>query len=720
MSQNVKPKKVAQPPKQSRKKKPVKKQYQIKDKKKQELIEHTNRHNSIEPVGQATDGMTLPAIIEDTVLQQIYQTTISYLFAFGGITNFESSTGVPAATAFPAVAYLLEGMINYASGSILTERMPKIHAIIASMLRQRQLKFRYGNVVYTPTISQQTISTTMVLGNGDMFFNVEPDTGGALTITSPASTILPDEEAYSKTLSCYTRKECPISSIVDITSIPNVYRKDPSAFARSYAYVGSNGTTKGGLINDAELEIPFKMPTFSKFVAYDSTDTQIARVLKLQSGGISQNLAYALTDTQFHEEHFRNPIPTIYKFLDLNELYLYTATWLARAFSQLVLIPNNSLQPTTLPFSKYDFLILLRQAVLSQFTASQLQGQFLQPVNQTVGSPNLFRPLVLDPATIPSPAYAGMMIPTTLKENLSMLKEASYVSPRPGPKGRKSALRVTYVPVWGFYNQDELADIVVPGADETSYQLFSSTSILPAYASITDLRTSNSNVKVNPNSQQAITLLQQWNAFVASVNSLGKVSAISSDVNYSGNLLIYTRIQEAVEKQTLIAQKVQDPSTKFIKDTITIQKGKETKLKIVQPALLYTRTILSIKTIPQELNNNLFALLLPTLRLDVESPEDKLTQPTWQTYTGEIASQPYEFGSSTGGISMSSRAFSTAGRMLTAQTAPSPDQDNLAEAMQLLAQHSWGADLFGQIVSGLLGMVPVVGPALGSAISAWF
>jgi hypothetical protein len=313
------------------------------------------------------------------------------------------------------------------------------------------------------------------------------------------------------------------------------------------------------------------------------------------------------------------------------------------------------------------------------------------------------------------------MLPSVLKENLSMLKEASYTSPR-SRKDKPSALRVTYVPVWGYYDQDELADIVVAGQDESSFSLFQSTSVLPQYASITDLRTSNSNIKVNPNSQQAIALLQTWNAFVTSINGVTQVSSISSDVNYSGNLLIYTRIQEAVEKQKMqtTVLKVQDPSTKYIKNTITTQKNKQVELKVIQPALLFTSTILSIKPVPQELNNNLFALFLPTLRLDLTSTEDKLTQPTWQTYTGEIASQPYEFTPGSGGISMTSRAYNTAGRMITAQFAPSNEQDSLAQAMQALAKHSWGADLFGQIVSGLLGMVPVVGPALGSAVSAFF
>lgn len=709
-----------QKPKSPKPKKVYKPKVQIIDKKKESLIQQTQRHNSLEPSGQVTDGMTLPAAIEDTVLQQIYQTTISYLFAFGGVTNYEQSSGVSSASAFSATAYLLKGMIAYASGSIITEKMPAIHSILATMLRQRQLRFRYGNVVYTPTISQQSLNTTMILGNGDVFFNVSPDTTVNLTITSPGAAITPDEEDYSKILSCYTRKECPLSSVVNVQDVKAIYSRDPSAFARNYAYVGSNGTTQGGLINDAELEIPFKMPMLSKFVVYNPEDTQIARVLKLQSGGIAQSLAYSLTDTQFHENHLKNPIPTIYKFLDLNEFYLYVGTWMARAMSSLALIPNNPFTPGTLPMSKQDFLILLRQAILSQFTASQLQGQFLQPVNQSSGNPNLFRPLVLDPATIPTPAYAGFMLPAVLKENLSMLKEASYTSPR-SRKDKPSALRVTYVPVWGYYDQDELADIIVPGADETSYPLFQTTSVLPAYSSITDLRTSNSNIKVNPNSQQAVTLLQTWNTYVSSMNGVTQVSSISSDVNYTGNLLIYTRIQEAVDKQyDTLALKVQDPSTKYVKNAITTIKGKEQKLKIIQPALLFTSTILSIKPVPQELNNNLFALFLPTLRLDLRSSEDKLTQPTWQTYTGEIASQPYEFTPASGGISMTSRAYNTAGRMITAQFSPSNEQDTLAQAIQALSKHSWGADLFGQIVSGLLGMVPVVGPALGAAASAFF
>lgn len=685
------------------------------------LAETTERHNAIEPLGQSTDGMTLPAVIQDSALQQLFQTTVSYLFAFGAVLNNEQSTGAPATDAFEATAYLIDGMINYATGSIDAERMPKVHAIFASMLRQRSVRFRYGNVIYTPTINQQSYSSTMTLGNGDIFLNVPPDTGSSTSIVSSGAVITPNKEAYARILSCYTRKECPLTSIIDITALSKIYRVDPSAFARSYAYVGSNGVTEGGLINDAELEIPFKMPSFSKFVVYDPADTQIARILKLQSGGPSMNLAYSLTDKQFQEQHYKNPIPTIYKFLDLNELYLYVATWMARAMSQQTIVGNTVYAAQTLPMSKYDFLLLLRQAVLSQFTASQLQGQFVQPVNQSSPAPNLFKPLVLDPATVPTPSFAGFYLPSVYKENLSMLKQASYVSGRPTRNGKSSPLRVSYVPVWGYYTTDEIADVIINLGEEVQIPLFQKDNVLPTYSSITDLRTSNVNIKVNPNCQLAINLLQKWNELASSLNNLTQVSSISSDVNYAGNLLIYTRVQEQIEKTKYTGPlKVQDPSTRFIKDTITVQKGKSTELRAIEQALLYTRTILSVKPVPSELNNNLFALILPTLRLDLTSQEDKMTQPTWQTYTGEVAAQPYEFGQGQGGISMTSRAYNTAGKVITSLFAPSNEQDSLAQSMQELAKHSWGADLFGQIASGLLGLIPVVGPALGQVASAFF
>jgi hypothetical protein len=245
--------------------------------------------------------------------------------------------------------------------------------------------------------------------------------------------------------------------------------------------------------------------------------------------------------------------------------------------------------------------------------------------------------------------------------------------------------------------------------------------VLPAYASITDLRTNNINVKLNPNSQDAINIMQEWNAYVQSVNGVTQISTISSDVDYSGNLLIYTRIQEVGELQQPTIVKTQDPSTKFIKNTVTSfdKKGKP-QVKVILPATLYTRSLLSVKVIPQELSANLWALFLPTLRLDVESSEDQITQAAWQTYTGEVCTQPYTFGQGQTGVSMTSRAFIMSGHIITQQFAPTNEQDSLAQAMQQLAKYSWGADLFGQIASGILGMIPIVGPALSSVVQTLF
>jgi len=560
----------------------------------------------------------------------------------------------------------------------------------------------------------------MNLNNGDVYFTVPPDSGPSLTITSPASVIVANLEAYSEVLAAFPRIECPLSQECDIEKLPKIYSQDPSCFARTYSYFGQNGVTTQGLVNDAELEVPFQMPSMAKFVNYNPEDTQIARVLKLQSGGPALNMAFALTDKQFHERHLKNPIPVIYKFLDLTELYMYVATTLAYAYSSQV-FSTAFTNPTPLPFSKYDFFILLRQAVLTQFGASQLQGQFLQPLNQSSGTGQKFKPLVFDPCTIPISAYNTLILPQVIHENLSMLKSCSYLEPK---RGGDSPVRVTYVPVWGVYVDDELPDITYQSGEST-VNLFSATSILPSYSRITDLSTGSSNIKVNPNSQQAIILLDIWNAQMNKFNNLMRTSAISGDVNISGNLLIHTRIQTSVEKrQVALPFKVQDPSTLFIKDTIQVatqtKKGTGVEVKVINVATVETTTILSPKSVPQALSNTLFLLLLPTLRADVESKEDKLTITAWQTYTGEVSAQPYATGSGQSSLNVVQRVYQLISKITTQPFAPDSTMDALATAMKQLAEHSWGADLFGQIASGLLGMIPVVGPVLGQAVQAFF
>jgi len=699
-----------------------KKVYRVKELKspaQKELVELTERHNAIEPIQQNVSTMTLPATFEDTAFMQLYQATLSYVYGFGSAINKNMNSQVPVDFA-AGVATMIDGMILYGLGEITTQKYPLIHAIYARMFTTRTRKFRYGEITYQPTIAMPTFNTTMNLNNGDIYFTIPPDSSVLALLTSPASVIVGNQEAYSQTLSVFPRKECPMSAEVDIEKVKKLYSSDPSCFARTYAYFGQNGTTTQGLVNDAELEIPFKMPSFGKFVNYNPEDTQIARVLKLQSGGAALNLAFALTDRQFHEEHLKNPIPVIYKFLDLTELYLYVATTLASIYASQVFATQYT-AATPLPFSKYDFFIILRQAVLTQFGASQLQGQFLQPLNQSSGSGQKFKPLVYDPCTIPISAYNSFILPQTIHENLSMLKQCSYL-PAKAKADKVSPLRVTYVPVWGVFIDDELPDIVVP-LGESSFNLFSSASVLPSYTRITDLTTGSSNTKVNPNARQAVIVLDSWNAAMNKVNSLVRVNAISSDVNVTGNLLIHTRVQESVQKESLqLPLKLQDPCTQFIKDTIqvSVPGKKHTEIRAINVATVQTTTILSPKSVPTALSNTLFELLIPTIRPDLRSSEDKLTIPAWQTYTGETSSQPYSSGAGTSSLSEVQRVFQLATRITAQPFSPSDTMDSLPQAMKQLAEHSWGADLFGQIASGLLGMIPVVGPVLGQAVQAFF
>lgn len=676
---------------------------------------YNERSLTLEPANTSTDSMILPATILDGSLQQLYQVTASYLFAFSSVATRTQATSIPPDEAFEGVAYLVDTIVKFARGVEELGKVPHIYAILANLLRNKQIPFRHGRVQYAPTISDQTYQTIMTLANNDIWFNTAPQVGGPPTISLSNSTIPPSSEAYGNILSTFSRPTLPLSSVRSISEVARRYKTDASCYARTYPYFGSSGVPGVGLFNDAELEVHFKFPSFSKFVAYNKNDVVVSRVFRPQSGGPAMNLAFALTDRQFHQKHISNQIPTIYKFLDLNELYLIVATWLARAYVGRVLSPDSPDSSGTFPFSKNDFMVILRQAVLSQFGASQLHGQFCQPLEQTVGT-SRFKPLVMDPATIPSPTFGTLMIPQALKENLCMLRQASYCSKETvGKVDTVGPNRVTYTPVWGFYSDDEVPDIIVPTSDP--YPLFAKTDTLPTYVSITDLVVNNTTVKLNPNSQDAYNILSVWNSAVQQANNMGQVAAFSGDTNFTGNLLIYTRIQSIIGERTAEAPpKIQDPSTKYIKDSVTYPgKTKKDKdiVKLIAVANVYTENILSAKVVPQEYAGNLQKMFLPSLRLDEQSSQDQLSMVAWQTYTGEVCSLPFTTTPSSGGLNMPSRAFQYAGDLITAQFAPTNEQDTLAQCLQKLGEYSWGASLLGDVLGGLLGMVPGVGPVLG-------
>lgn len=675
---------------------------------------YNERSLTLEPANTSTDSMILPATILDGSLQQLYQVTASYLFAFSSVATRAQSTSIPAGEAFSGIAYLINTIIKYARGVEELGKVPHIYAILANLLRNKEIPFRHGKVQYAPTIADQTYQNIMALANGDVWFNSVPEVGGPPTITLASTSFVPLSEAYGNILSTFSRPTLPLSEVRDITAVAKRYKTDASCYARTYPYFGSSGVPGVGLFNDAELEVHFKFPSFSKFVAYNKDDVVVSRVFRPQAGGPAMNLAFALTDRQFHQKHISNQIPTVYKFLDLNELYLVITTWLARAYTARVFTPDSPGVSGTFPFSKNDFMVVLRQAVLSQFGASQLHGQFCQPLEQTVGN-SRFRPLVMDPATIPSPTFGTMMLPQALKENLCMLRQASYCGKEKiGNVETVGPNRVTYSPVWGFFSDDEIPDIIVPTSDP--YPLFQKTDVLPTYQSITDLIVNNTTVKLNPNSQDVFNILSTWNSAVQQANNMGQVAAFSGDTNYTGNLLIYTRIQSVIGERSTQAQKIPDPSSQYIKDSITIPgKTKKDKdvLKAIAVANVFTQNILSAKTIPQEYAGNLQKMLLPSLRLDESSSQDQLSMIAWQTYCGEVCSLPFTTDLSSGGLNMPARAFQYAGDLITASFSPSNEQDTLAQALQKLGEYSWGASLLGDVLGGLLGMVPGVGPILG-------
>jgi len=150
--------------------------------------------------------------------------------------------------------------------------------------------------------------------------------------------------------------------------------KDPSAFARTYAYLGIGNSLAGSAYGECEMETNIvKSPLAAQFCLFNTTDTRASRSFHYQSGDSSLLAGLALIPG-LRERDYQSNGPVIYKFIDFEEIYFFYTQWLVLAWSAALANPdqaaNNVILTTSLPMTAQTFRIVLRQALLQCFFKS--------------------------------------------------------------------------------------------------------------------------------------------------------------------------------------------------------------------------------------------------------------------------------------------------------------------------------------------------------------
>jgi len=520
--------------------------------------------------------------------------------------------------------------------------------------------------------------------------------------------------------------------------MPNSWQNDPSAYARSYTYFGTGGTPGIGLYNNSELEVPINFPLFSRFVEYGVDDLAISRHFAPMSGGPSNVAGMMLSRDDFNFKHLRNRIPTVYKFIDFWEIFAAFAGHLALLMSSIV-DEGGPIKRQTLPFGAMDFAVMVRQAVLSEFT-EQAESQFVAPYAYAgTGSYTTFQPFLVDPICLPAAVWTETLVSNLLKSNLSFLREYIHfpTSKKYGTVNKRNFIR--YVPVIGVYKDDVPPTFNIANLNGSgTTPLFGPNVVATSPFSIADMRLTNGTQKYNPNHKQFVAVMNSWNStinFLASFTT--GVGQIATDVAPKTNLLTFTRqLDESnplfeKEKEELFFPVIPSLYDKLItgyenRSTEKFSKTKNDK-KIPPVGAPSAATLSTITTVglhscldvSTEVKTILDMLILPSIRLSsLSSTEPRLTLRQYKTYTGEMHQTSYNAGYQPAGRFQDKRLLTMMGSAVLAQGGTILGENDLTKAIRTMEEEGLGGDLLGALLGGLLSSVPVIGPIAGAFLNA--
>lgn len=626
-----------------------------------------------------TQNQRVTVAFDPYALTRPYIAFYSYLCQSGIANQFANSASVTDVFAYlaSAVQYLYEENMNTLglnpsgtpqSTAPSPSKVPAVFRdIIAGLAAKTVYTSTKGSISYSWNTEQSgclNLFAPLSLGVGRWYtLSLSQDTGTYLTQANPI-TQPPDVEAYNSLISFLDARKHPQLKIVDFNFEDSELRNSVSAFARSYAYngLGTGSFAASGYFKDVELEVPIYNVYMSMFANYGD-DTRVPRYLGVNSGDACQAFALPMIGVPK-----KNQGTVTYKCLDFENIYDTLCSWIIRAkalaVASVAVGQNSNNYTGTFNFSQQDFRIVLRQALLSFFT-TQTYTQFVAPLD--TDSNNYFQPFMTTSATYGSSAFAGMLMPEVVVENLAALKQRTM--------RLTNKKQYIFTPVLGrfvldtpaVYNIVWVKDPNPSDPGESTYPLFSS---LPQ--NVIDL--TDGSVAAGPyanlNCQYYQNVMMDWNATVNGLNQVtSAVKPLNSDVGAPGlPVLTFTRVEtflndaqptkrkevvvvldpQFVKKESLkriTVDKVGPPPPQPLRPYIAhrisnyqtiVGKG----LESVPPATssqLSTTTITSVCPVGNEMLGVLQGLILPVIRFDANVTKP-LELAKYQTEVNEMSS----------------------------------------------------------------------------------
>jgi hypothetical protein len=388
------------------------------------------------PVAVAVNAQTvinIPATFAVPAVQNMWLALISRMFEKGWNSM---QTVPPLGDVYIQDAYVI---LQTLTSQYMTSETPTVQKlsywieVVFNLLAPKQVSFELAEIKYTWAsgfpANIDSVVTVFLAGRPYLWVFGSPDQASSLTATNFITPFTYDPLATDPTnlqiaLGLLVQDGNPDTKLVATDSV-QLGKRDASAFARTFEYLGGGNSLAGGAYGEGEMETSHvKSHIPCQFSVFGNNDTRVSRSFRIKSCD-SCLLATLPLIHGYRMRDFKTPGPVIVKFIDFEEIYSWYTQWLALAWTQALQVPTNlpvnSILATPLPFSVQTFRIILRQAILQCFV-DQSTVQFLCPKIASSNNDCVFIPFLTSAATYSASLYGTMKFPLVLAENIKMLK----------------------------------------------------------------------------------------------------------------------------------------------------------------------------------------------------------------------------------------------------------------------------------------------------------
>jgi len=442
---------------------------------------------------------------------------------------------------YGAYSVVFDDVKSLASGNngVASSRWNYLNSILGSIV-PKSIPFREDcSLQYEVAPISAVIDSSIIVYAGKNYYMYVDDggtyNGWATQNVPPVPTPESASAAYKALLSSCADRAKHLTVLRDVPLRPD-YLKDASAFARNSPFYGRGGGV-GSPYGTTELEGPFKSKFLCTLVKFSDDDPRASRSLDRTSGDSCCNYGLGLLPW-FKTSYYKSAVTPIFKFLDLGEFAMYVIQIYLAAVKTLQsnssVTSDNTIVYQQFNFSYAEFLLMLRQQLLTMFADSQCLGQF---ITMDTGN-SAFMPFLCGSNCYPAVPEVKMKIPSTLNENLKMLKLSHHHYETLNYNKEKNV--VVYVPVWGAFLGNGEYNPTIPSTE--GVPLFVPGGAAPdLWDGTFDGNVCNINAGDNLSS-----IVTEWNQRIEAMENLfSGVDTLGGDCNGSP-LLQYTRYVQFV------------------------------------------------------------------------------------------------------------------------------------------------------------------------------